>query len=145
MPTFSADPNPQAIYAMIKRRGLLGRAADYASKAVAKRGGTPVVAHAKVDTVKGWLPSLLNEEGKKTIGTIDDAHALVRELDSGAAGERRGEIWRLLQRGTGRWNNENLSSELKPSFYKPVAGGKKMPGAKILDPASAALESKLAP
>lgn len=126
--TFAGDPNPRAVYTMVDRKRLLPKAVEYAEAAVRAHGGEPLIAHAKADTRKGWLPSLLNAEGKATIGTVDDARALVDELDAGAVEPRRGEIWKLLQRGTGRWGNVDPSAELRPSYYRPPGGGRKTPG-----------------
>jgi hypothetical protein len=114
------DPNPPAVHVSMNNSAKLPQIENFAHQAVAKRGGTPVVAHAKVDTKKGWLPTALTPKGKLTIGSIEDAHALIDELDSGATGARRGEIWKLLQQGTGMWRNNDAATTLKPAFYKAV-------------------------
>lgn len=115
-----SDPNARAVYTAMKSRGKIRGIEQFAREAVDRRGGTPVIAHGKMDTNKGWSPFNLTVWGKKNIGTADDAHALVQELDS-AVEPRRGEIWRTLHQGVGSWrNNENLEATLKPSKYVPV-------------------------
>lgn len=112
------DPNPRAVYLAMKNSKKLDGIAQFAREAVKAKGGTPVVAHAKVDTAKGWLPRGLTEWGKKNIGTLDQAHDLVRELDQGAVEPRRGEIWKTLHKGTGAWANEDPLATVKPSMYQ---------------------------
>lgn len=115
------DPNPRAIYTMIARRDLVPHAEAFAREAVRSRGtGIPSVAIGKMDTAKGWRPQQLNREGMRSIGSLDDAHALVRELDTGAQEPRRGEIWKLLQQGTGAWRNENPEATLRPAGFRTV-------------------------
>lgn len=115
-----SDPNERAVHVGMRNSAKQGPIENFAQQAVAKRGGEPVVAHAKVDTKKGWRPTSLTLKGKQTIGGIEEAHALIDELDGGAAGTRRGEIWKLLQQGTGMWRNNDPLTTLKPAFYKAV-------------------------
>lgn len=79
-----------------------------------------MLAHAKVDSKKGWGPSGLTVWGKNNIGTTDKAKDLVDELDAGAVEPRRGTIWKTLQKGTGSWTNEDPATTLKPRSYKNV-------------------------
>jgi hypothetical protein len=111
------DPNPRAVYTAMKNRRVQPHIAQFARDAVRERGGRPLLAVGKMDTKKGWRPSQLNAWGKKHIGSLDDAHALVDELET-AVGPRRGQIWRLLQQGTGSWRNLDLAAPLKPAGYR---------------------------
>lgn len=114
------DPNSRAVYVAMKNSKKMEGIAQFAREAVKAKGGTPLVAHAKVNTQQGWLPRGLTEWGKKNIGSLDQAHDMVHELDQGAAGPRRGEIWRALHKGTGAWANVDPAAEVKPAFYRPV-------------------------
>lgn len=99
---------------MIARRGLLPRAEDFAHEAVRKKGGEPIVAMGKMDTQEGWAPTLLTPWGKQHIGSIEEAQYLASQLDEVADKKARGEIWKKLNLGTGRWQNiENPSARLK--------------------------------
>jgi hypothetical protein len=111
------DPNPRAVYVGMKNRAKTKSVRGFAADSVKSRGGKPLVAHGKIDTEKGWAPAQLTAWGKKNIGGIDDARDLVDELAT-AKGARRGEIWRMLQKGTGQWRNDNLATSLRPSKYK---------------------------
>lgn len=111
------DPNPRAVYVSMRNKDKKKLIRRFAGESVKSRGGTPLVAHGKVDTKKGWAPSQLNQWGKKNIGNLDDARDLVDELDT-AVGPRRGEIWKMLQKGTGQWRNDNPATSLRPSKYK---------------------------
>lgn len=104
----------------MQNRKKLENISQFASEAAAAKGGTPMVAHAKIDTKKGWLPFGLTDWGKKNIGSLEDAQELVGELDAGAVGARRGEIWKALHKGTGSWRNQDLSTTLKPTNYTPA-------------------------
>lgn len=112
-PVLRNDPNPRAVYTAIDNRPRARQLGAFAQKAVEARGGVPTIARGKMDTAAGWRPENLSDFGRKHIGTIDDARDLVRELDQGAQGARRGEIWRLLQKGTGAWRNENPAATLR--------------------------------
>lgn len=114
-PNFVGDPNPRAVYTMMANRKRLDRAADYARKARDAKGGYPTVLGGKMDTKQGWRPRALSPEGEKEIGTVDDALDLIDELDAAAAEPRRGEIWRLLQRGTGAWHNVDPRATVRAS------------------------------
>lgn len=111
------DPNAQAVYVASdvfgKHRGI----SDFAHSAAKRHGGEPVIAHAKIDTKKGWMPFNLTPWGTKNIGDVDDARALVEELDTIPDRAGRGEIWKKLNLGIGSWRNDDLSAELKPSHY----------------------------
>lgn len=111
------DPNPRAVYVAPDSRRLHRSIADFARKATAARGGTPTIAHSKIDTTKGWIPRQLSAYGKQHIGDIDDALDLVDELDSGVKGTRRGEIWKLLNKGVGSWKNVDPATTLRPTHY----------------------------
>ena len=106
------DPNPRAVYTAMRGRQKARHIRDFADKAVAQRGGTPTIVSGKMDTKKGWKPTVLSQWGKKNIGDVDDALDLVDELDV-ATGKRRGAIWKALNKGTGRWSNENPSATLR--------------------------------
>jgi len=112
-PNFAEDPNPRAVYTMMANRRRLESAADYARKARDAKGGYPTIVGGKMDTKQGWRPRALSREGRKEIGNPDDALDLVDELDAGAVEPRRGEIWRLLQRGTGAWQNVDPRAMLR--------------------------------
>lgn len=112
-PTSLADRNPRAVYTMTAKRKNVDHAADYSRKARDARGGFPTILGGKMDTQKGWRPRALTPEGRKEIETVDDAFDLIDELDAGAVEPRRGEIWRLLQRGTGTWHNTDPRATLR--------------------------------
>lgn len=121
------DPNPRAVYTAMKNRAKLPSISRFAQEAEKARGGEAVVAHGKMDTKKGWRPTQLTPWGQKNIGSVEDAHALISELDAGASGKRRGEIWRALHRGTGAWANElDAGATLKPSKYRAVETAQKL-------------------
>lgn len=111
------DPNPRAVYVGMRNRKKVKSVWGFAAGSAKSRRGKPVMAHGKMDTQKGWAPAQLTGWGKKNIGDLDDARDLVDELDT-AKGVRRGQIWKMLQKGTGQWRNDNLSASLKPSKYK---------------------------
>lgn len=115
------DPNPRAVYTAIANRRTEPSIAGFAAAATKARGGTPTIARGKMDTAKGWRPQGLSEFGRRHIGTVDDAVGLVHELDAGAVEPRRGEIWRLLQKGTGAWRNEDPSATLRATEHQAVA------------------------
>lgn len=115
------DPNPRAVYTAMKNRNKLPSIERFALEAERSRGLPAAIAHGKMDTKKGWRPSQLTPWGKANIGSLEDAHALVEELDAGAVGARRGEIWRALHKGTGAWANLDPSATLKPTSYVPVS------------------------
>lgn len=100
---------------MLANRARLRRADHYAREARDARGGYPTILGGKMDTLKGWRPRALTNEGKKEMGTVDDALDLIHEIDAGAVEPRRGEIWRLLQRGTGAWHNVDPKAALRAS------------------------------
>lgn len=79
-----------------------------------------MIARGKMDTKKGWQPRQLTSWGRANIGSVDDAKDLVDELDAEPSRERRGEIWRLLQKGTGSWTNRDPEAVLRPSSYRPI-------------------------
>ena len=108
----SGDPNPRAVYVAMKNVDKLPGISQFAEEAARARNGVPTIAHTKIDTQKGWGPRSLTEWGRKHIGSRDDAHALIEELDGGVAEPRRGEIWEMLQRGTGAWVNEDPAVEV---------------------------------
>ena len=114
------DPNPRAVYTAIANRRTQPSIEDFAQAATQARGGTPTIVHGKMDTAKGWRPQGLSEFGRKHIGTLDDALDLVHELDGGAIEPRRGEIWRLLQKGTGAWRNENPGTALRTLGHRVI-------------------------
>jgi len=116
---FEHDPNSRAVYTAISNRDKLKHLRAVAQKAVDAKGGMPLVARGKMDTQKGWAPFSMSAEGERTIGGVDDARDLIQELDAGAQEPRRGELWRLLQRGTGAWRNDDLTTPLTPTKYKP--------------------------
>lgn len=105
--TLPTDPNMQAVYTAIGNRSAFkrGGVGGFAEEAARRRGGQPHILRGKMDTRKGWRPTLLNDWGRQHIGDVEGAQALVDELDAGVKRARRGEIWQLLQRGTGRWQN----------------------------------------
>lgn len=114
-----SDPNPRAVYTAMRGRKKLEGIKEFANKAVAARKGVPTIASGKMDTRKGWKPTVLTEWGRKNIGEVDDAWDLVDELDA-ATGKRRGEIWRMLNKGTGRWSNEDPAAILKVTKNKVI-------------------------
>lgn len=111
------DPNPRAVYTAMRGRKKQEGIRQFARDSARAKGGTPLVAHGKMDTTKGWEPAQLTPWGKKNIGGIDDAKDLIDELNT-AKGARRGEIWRMLHKGTGQWRNTNTATSLRPSKYK---------------------------
>lgn len=111
------DPNPRAVYTAMKSRRKKKLIGQFARSSAEARGGKATIAMGKMDTKKGWMPSQLTAWGKKNIGGVDDAKDLVRELES-AKGARRGEIWRMLHKGTGAWRNESAAASLRPSKYR---------------------------
>lgn len=113
------DPNPRAVYTAMRGRRQKPHIEGFANKAVEQRGGTPTIASGKMDTEKGWRPRSLSAWGKKNIGDVDDALDLVDELKT-AKGARRGEIWKLLNKGTGAWHNENTGEVLRVAKNRPV-------------------------
>lgn len=115
------DPNPRGIYTTIKNRNKMPSIERFAVEAERSRGMPAAVAHGKMDTKKGWKPSQLTPWGKANIGELVDAHALVDELDRGVVGDRRGEIWRMLHKGTGAWSNSDPTVPLKVTHYSDVA------------------------
>ncbi len=118
-----SDPNERAVYVTMRNEAKNKQVETFARQAVAAKGGEPVVAHAKVDTKKGWRPTTLNPLRLKQpvhIESLEDAHDLIAELDGGATGARRGEIWKLLQQGTGMWRNNDPLTKLVPNVYKAV-------------------------
>lgn len=118
----ASDPNPQAVYTAMRGRGRRLRSIkDFAVASARRHGGEPVIAHGKMDTAKGWLPTTLSESGKKTIGTIDAAHDLVDRLDEITDKKERGKIWKALNTGTGAWRNVDPAAQLKPTKYVKVA------------------------
>jgi hypothetical protein len=117
------DPNPRGVYVGTKRRSAKKAIEGFARSATKARGGKPTVSIGKVDTKKGWEAHGLTPWGKKNIGGTDDVKDLVDELDSGAKGERRGQIWRALQKGVGAWRNTTEGATFKPAKHLPVRGG----------------------
>lgn len=115
-----SDPNAQAVYLAMAGRKKMKPISDFAHQAVKRHGGTPVVAHGKVDTQKGWMPFNLTPWGKQNIGSIEDARELVESLDSTPDKKTRGEIWRKLHQGVGSWRNDDLTSTATPTHYTPA-------------------------
>lgn len=115
------DPNPRALYTAMANRAKLPGISRFAREAERVRGGEAIVARGKMDTAKGWRPTQLTPWGQTNIGSIEDAGALISELDGGAVGARRGEIWRALHKGTGAWSNVNPEASLKPTKYLSVS------------------------
>jgi len=111
------DPNPRAVWMSMRNSRLTPSISQFAHEAARAKDGKPLIAQAKVDTKKGWRPRALTEWGRKNIGSLEDAHDLVDELDSGATGTRRGEIWKSLHMGTGSWANADPSTVVKPARY----------------------------
>lgn len=113
------DPNPRAVYTAMKNRIKRPLIEQFAREAVEAKGGEPVLAVGKMDTRKGWRPSQLTLQGRKEIGSVEDAAELLGELEA-AQEPRRGEIWRTLHRGVGSWTNEDPAATLRPTKYQPV-------------------------
>lgn len=117
----AADPNPRSVYMAGKTRDMINQARRFARDAVKARGGSPVVAHAKVDTRRGWEPRTLTAWGRKNVGEVDDMHDIVRGLDDKSLTKaERGRLWEKVNRGVGSWHNpENLSgATVKPTRYR---------------------------
>lgn len=108
----ASDPNPRAVYTAMRGRVKTPGIRRFAEEAVEQRGGVPTIASGKMDTQKGWAPSMLTPWGKKNIGGAEDAKDLVDELET-AVGDRRGKIWEMLNRGTGAWRNEDPTATLR--------------------------------
>jgi hypothetical protein len=124
------DPNARAVYMATKRRSALRGVKGFAEDAAKARGGSPVIAHTKVDTTKGWLPHSITQWARQKGLTKDDLIDVIDELDSGAKGKERGKLWETIQRGVGAWKNVDPTTSVKPSFYKsPTPGAaKQLPG-----------------
>lgn len=118
----AGDPNPRAVYMATKGRQLKPGVEGFARAATKQRGGSPTVAHAKVDTAKGWKPRTLTSWGQKNIGSMDDAHDLVDDLHHGGSkGGARGELWKRLMKGISTWHHPDASKSVKPTRYRPVS------------------------
>ena len=116
-----SDPNPQGVYVATRRRAALPLVAQFARDASQRHGGAATIAHAKIDTAKGWIPHQLTEWGKKHIGDLDEAEDLVASLDeAGLSAKERGEAWQSVQKGIGSWKNRDLSTSVRVTRYKDV-------------------------
>ena len=113
------DPNARAVYTAMRNRPKMKGIQRFATEAAQARGGSPTIAMGKMDTKKGWAPFNLSAWGKQNIGEVDDARALLSELET-AKGNRRGEIWRTLHKGVGSWRNDDLTASLKVTKNKAV-------------------------
>lgn len=117
-----SDPNPRAVYTAQKSRTKLPGIATFARQSAAAKGGNPMIAFGKMDTKKGWEPFGLTAKGRKTLGDIEEAKDLVRQLDEKVLSKaERGQAWRTLNESVGAWRNRNLSATLKPNYYKTLA------------------------
>jgi hypothetical protein len=118
------DPNPRRVYLGLSNRRNRPSIGRFAHEAVEAKGGSPVIAEAKVDTAKGWLPSTVKPGGPSE--TVDDAIDIIDELDSikgrGAdARKKRGPLWRRLHASVGRIQNDEVSgATVTPRKYKPA-------------------------
>lgn len=116
----SSDPNPQLIYMAAAGRARQKGVESFA-RAAAEFGGTPVIAHAKIDTAKGWLPHQLTAWGRKEIGSPLEAADLVRSLDRLPKGSpERGKLWETIQRGIGSWKHPDPAFQLPIKKYRDV-------------------------
>lgn len=111
------DPNARAVYVGTRNRAIHPAISQFAREATAARGGTPQVAHGKIDTQQGWGPRSLTAWGQKNVGGIDEMHDILRQLDSGITGPERGALWEKVQRGVGAWRNQDATTPLTPDFY----------------------------
>jgi hypothetical protein len=120
------DPNPRAVYTMLKTRGRIGSAQQFASEAAQKYGNRPTILTGKMDTRKGWEPIALTEWGRKNVGELDDLKDIVKELDNPALNRKqRGELWKIVNQASGAWRNKDLSATLPVSagyIARPAAG-----------------------
>lgn len=113
------DPNPKGLYVATKNRQMEKGVGSFARAASKARGGSPVVAHAKIDTSKGWRPHALTKWGRENLGGLEDAMNLVHELDAGGLSRvERGQLWQDLQRGVGAWTHApGAPTSLRPHRY----------------------------
>jgi hypothetical protein len=119
------DPNPRAVYTMLKNRRLVEFADDFARSAAKRYGKSPVILTGKMDTKKGWQPIALTKWGKKNVGSLDELRAIVDELDNPALNKaQRGELWRTINRAAGAWRNRDLSATLPVRAGYTAEGGK---------------------
>ena len=126
-----ADPNPRAVYMATKRRSAVPSVTHFAESATKARGGSPVIAHAKIDTSKGWVPHAVTRWAREKGMGKDDLLDVIDQLDAGAKGKERGALWEKVQRGVGAWKNLDVTTSVKPRLYRSTT-----PGAGKLIPAS---------
>jgi hypothetical protein len=113
-----SDPNPRGVYSAMKSRRKIEAVKPFAQRSSAARGGTPLIAHGKMDTKHGWKPFNLSREGKEHFeGDIEGARRLVKKLDAVKDKKERGEIWKTLHKTVGSWSNDNVHATLKPKRY----------------------------
>jgi hypothetical protein len=104
-----------------KTRSMIDQVRRFSRDAVKQRGGTPVVAHAKIDTTRGWEPRTLTAWGKKNIGDVDDMQDIVARLDDRSLSKaERGRFWEQVNRGIGSWHKPDdlAGATVKPTRYR---------------------------
>jgi hypothetical protein len=115
----SSDPNPVAVYTAMRNKSNVSGVAPFAHASAKKFKGTPLIAHGKMDSRKGWNPvGLKVRKDKKIFEDVDDARRVVQELDRTPSKAERGPLWEKLQKGSGAWRNDNPESTLKVTKYK---------------------------
>jgi hypothetical protein len=126
-PVFGRDPNPSAVYLSLKRqrKGPSGKklfGVERFARDASAKGGTPMIAHAKVDTKKGWMPTRVTKWGRDKGLTPDDLEDIVVRLDDPAVrGADRASLWRTLNKASGAIQNvSNPGASVRVRKYKKL-------------------------
>lgn len=114
---FARDPNPAGLYVASRTRKGISGASIFARDA-ARKGGSPMVAHGKIDTAKGWVPRLKPTARKAGFG-MDDVHDMIELLDEpGTTRAERGEAWKFLNKHVGAWSNTHPEAKVRPTRWQ---------------------------